>query len=186
MQTLFNSMRLISVLILTFGLGIGAGFLPSTNGPVSGTFSALAKEYEDEEDEQEEEEEEDEEDEDEYRPRSVSVPAPAVVEESVTSPVKTEKVAKPKAVIQEVVETIPVTETYVETDPGYDIDSDGDGLVDAIDPDPVVSQTAYFTDDDGDSVPNAIDTHPGSDDLLMLDELTDANANGILDSYESV
>ncbi|MFZ1626732.1 MAG: hypothetical protein WAT81_02930 [Candidatus Moraniibacteriota bacterium] len=174
MQTLFTSMRLLGVLILTFGLGIGAAFLPSSLGSLSGTISVFAKEYEDEEDE------------DEYRPRSVSVPAPAVVETSVPSPVKTEKVAKPKTVIQEVVETIPVTETYVETDPGYDIDSDGDGLVDAIDPDPVVSQTTYFTDDDGDSVPNAIDTHPGSDDLLMLDELTDANANGILDSYESL
>ncbi len=96
------------------------------------------------------------------------------------------EVAQPKTVIQEIVESVPVTETVVETDPGYDADDDGDELVNALDPYPSISETAYFTDDDGDSVPNALDTRPGSDDFLTLDELSDANGNGILDSYESV
>lgn len=81
-------------------------------------------------------------------------------------------------------ETRQVLVTTMVTPPEYVTDTDGDSLVDAIDPDPSVPQQAYFTDDDGDSIPNALDHHPGDDDFAFFDDLTDADNNGIIDSYE--
>lgn len=182
MSTFITLSRLLSVLVLTFSLGTGLTLVPELPRSFAGTLTAFAREEEDEdeEDEHEEEHEEDEdEEEDDDRPRTVSVPAATL---PAAEAVKTEKA--PKTIIQEIVEEQPVVETYVETDPGYDADLDNDGLVDALDPDPAVAQTAYFTDDDGDSVPNALDAQPGADDILALDELSDSNANGILDAYE--
>jgi hypothetical protein len=184
MHALIIASRLISVLVLTFGLGTGLTLIPKLSHSFVGPLPAFAREDEDEDEEDEEEHEEDE-DEDEDRPRTVTTPA-APTPEPVVEAVKKERVAKPKTIIQEIIEERPVVETYVETDPGYDTDGDGDGLVDALDPDPTMPQTAYFTDDDGDSVPNALDTRPGADDILALDELNDSNANGILDTYESL
>lgn len=183
MHALITASRLISLLVLTFGLGTGLTLMPKLSHSFAGTLPAFAREEEDEEDEREqdhedEEDEYEEDDEDEYRSRTVSP--------SATESVKTEKTPRSKTVVQEIVEKQPVTETYVETEPGYATDDDADGLVDALDPDPAVPQTAYFTDDDGDSVPNALDTRPGVDDILALDELNDSNANGILDAYESL
>jgi hypothetical protein len=66
----------------------------------------------------------------------------------------------------------------------YALDSDKDGLVDAIDPDPKVPQTQYFTDSDNDGVPDVFDKHPGENDFLFVDE-TDLNNNGIWDSLEN-
>lgn len=186
MHTFITITRLLSILVLTFGLGVGLSFIPKFSHSFAGASPAFAREDEDEEDEEHEEDREDEEeeddDEDEHRPRATEAsPTPAA--EPIET-IKKEKAPKMKTIVQEIVEERPVVETYVETDPGYDDDSDGDALVDALDPDPAIPQSDYFTDDDGDSVPNALDTRPGADDILALDELSDANANGILDAYE--
>lgn len=69
------------------------------------------------------------------------------------------------------------------TSPEYTIDTDGDGLVDGLDPDPKVAQQEYFTDTDGDGVPNAFDRHHDEDDWVYVED-TDANGNGVLDGYE--
>lgn len=100
-------------------------------------------------------------------------------EEDQTSQPKTIKVVK------EVIEYKPVIETIVVTEKAYDTDTDGDKLVDALDPDPSVPQSEYFTDDDGDGVPNAIDSYPNEDDFSYYEFETDDNHNGILDSYET-
>ncbi len=63
----------------------------------------------------------------------------------------------------------------VVTPAEYATDTDGDGLVDAVDPDPKVPQQAYFTDDDGDGVPNLFDKHPGEDDFAYIDATADTN-----------
>lgn len=100
-------------------------------------------------------------------------------EESSTTTTKIEKIA------QNVVEYKPVTRTVIVTDEAYKTDSDGDLLMDALDPNPSVKQSEYFTDIDGDSVPNALDKHHDENDFVFFDDFeTDENANGILDSYE--
>lgn len=76
-----------------------------------------------------------------------------------------------------------VPTVYTTIDWGYDKDSDGDKLVDAIDPNPTIPQSELFTDDDGDSVPNANDAHKGEDDYLYQ-EFEDVNQNGIADFLE--
>lgn len=87
-------------------------------------------------------------------------------------------------VIKEVVEYRPVTETIMVTEEAYAKDTDGDVLVDAIDPDPLVPQSEYFTDIDADGIPNALDRHHDEDDFAYYDFETDTNGNGIFDSYE--
>ncbi len=98
------------------------------------------------------------------------------------------KSSKPKTirVMKEVIEYRPVTTQVIVTEEAYAKDSDGDGLVDAIDPDPLVPQKEYFTDDDNDGVPNALDEHRGDDDFAYYQFETDDNNNGILDSYENI
>lgn len=86
--------------------------------------------------------------------------------------------------MQEVIEYKPVTVTIYVTEAAYAKDTDGDELVDALDPDPLVLQNEYFTDTDGDGVPNAIDRHHDEDDFAYYEFETDDNNNGILDSYE--
>lgn len=81
-------------------------------------------------------------------------------------------------------ETRQVSKVVTVTPPEYGTDTDGDGLVDAIDPDPNRPQKDYFTDSDGDSVPDAYDRHPGEDDLAYVESGTDQNGNGIVDAYE--
>ncbi len=184
MHTFIIFSRIVSILVLAFGLGTGMSLVPELSRSFAGVLPAFAREEEDE-DEEDEHEEEDEDEEDEHRPRTVET-TETTVAAPVTEVVKKEKLPKPKTIIQEVVEVRPVVETYIETEAGYDSDQDTDGLVDALDPDPATPQTAYFTDDDGDSVPNVLDAHPGADDILALDELNDSNANGILDAYESL
>lgn len=119
-------------------------------------------------DEEDEEEEEDEDDEDEEEDE----------EETTSSKPKTIKV------IKQVVEYKPVTETVVVTEEAYARDTDGDLLVDALDPDPRIAQSEYFTDTDDDGVPNAIDRYHDEDDFAYYEMETDDNGNGILDSYE--
>ncbi len=125
----------------------------------------------------EERDEEDEKDEEDYEDRSTSTTNTATPSSSTTTTSKPKEIKTVKAV------AVPVI-TYVwVTDPGYDRDTDGDGLVDAIDPDPTIDQAKFFTDTDGDSVPDAWDLYPDQDDLLYTED-TDANHNGILDSFE--
>lgn len=120
---------------------------------------------EDEEDEDREEEEDEDDD----------------SESSATQSAPKTKTIK---VIKEVIEYRPVTETIIVTEAAYAKDADGDTLVDAIDPDPLVPQSEYFTDIDGDGIPNALDRHHDEDDFAYYDFETDTNENGILDSYE--
>ncbi|MFA9262675.1 MAG: hypothetical protein ACEQSB_05015 [Undibacterium sp.] len=169
-----TTLRAFSILI--FIASAGSAFIFPASIPGIGTFTAWAREEEDDENEREEEYE-DRSDEDDYVPTETTTTAP------VTSTPKKEKVVVPAKTIQTIVSQ-PVVETYIETDPGYASDGDGDGLVDALDPDPAIAQTAYFTDDDGDSVPNALDNWAGVDDLLVIDPAADTNQNGILDSHE--
>ncbi len=89
----------------------------------------------------------------------------------------------------ESVETQPQTITVYKqksvkiVEPGFDIDTDKDGLVDAIDPHPEVSEVELFTDTDGDSIPNALDKYLNEDDLSYT-EFLDVNENGIRDDIE--
>jgi hypothetical protein len=79
-------------------------------------------------------------------------------------------------------------QTYIETkviDPAFTTDTDGDKLVDAIDPNPLVPQWEFYTDDDGDSVPNAFDKYLNENDFFYQQNV-DVNANGILDSFENL
>jgi len=78
----------------------------------------------------------------------------------------------------------PVVKTVRVPTGAYAIDTDGDKLVDAIDPDPKVPQQMYFTDSDGDSIPDAFDQYPGQNDFQFVDD-TDSNNNGIWDSLEN-
>lgn len=174
MHPTLSILRTLSILILLASAGLT--FVTPTSVPGIGAAAAWAREDEDEDEHEEEDEDEDEDDdeEDEYT-------APAATQ---TATPKVEKVTVPKT-IQTIVSQ-PVVETYIETDPGYASDGDNDGLVDALDPDPAVAQTAYFTDDDGDSVPNALDSWPGADDLLALDPAADTNSNGVLDTHEGI
>ncbi len=137
------------------------------------TFPTVsAREDEDKEDEEghNEDDEEDEEDKDE--------------DEEDERP----KTSKPKTiqVVKEVIEYKPVTETIIVTEAAYTIDTDGDVLVDAIDPDPLVPQSEYFTDIDNDGVPNALDLYHDEDDFSYYEFETDDDNNGILDSYEQI
>ncbi len=107
-----------------------------------------------EDDDEEENEEEEEDDDDERRPE---------VYEEVLLPIVTK-----------VVDVLPLE--FVN-------DSDGDKLVDAIDPNPNTPEWDFFTDDDLDSVPNALDRYPGEDDFSYI-PFEDINKNGINDAIE--
>jgi len=89
---------------------------------------------------------------------------------------------------QETVTTVenptPVVKTVRVPTGAYAIDTDGDKLVDAIDPDPKIPQQMYFTDSDGDSIPDVFDQYPGQNDFQFVDD-TDSNNNGIWDSLEN-
>jgi len=88
-------------------------------------------------------------------------------------------------------ETIPVTRYEVRQvarvvtvlAPEYGRDTDGDLLVDGIDPNPLIHQKEYFTDADDDGIPNVFDRFSGEDDFSYFEE-DDADQDGILDTYE--
>lgn len=84
--------------------------------------------------------------------------------------------------IPPLVQTIVVPIKHIQ--PGYDLDTDGDGLVDALDPNPTISEKDLFTDTDGDGIANFFDKHPGEDDFTYL-EFVDTNNNGINDVLEN-
>lgn len=117
------------------------------------------------EDEDEDEDEEDEDDEDDEEDESSSSAKKSSQTETVTKQVVT-------------------YETRIVNDPEFLVDTDQDGLVDGVDPEPNFDFREYFTDIDGDGVPNAFDKHHDEDDFSYHDEETDKNNNGILDSYE--
>lgn len=156
--------RIAFISLIALGHLIGFIWIMSASHtfPISQTlfgYPALADDYE----------EEDEESEDDDRP---------------TTPSDASTSNKQETVLENVVEYRPVTKTVIITEPGYDIDSDGDLLVDAIDPDPEKHQREYFTDTDGDAVPDAYDRHHDEDDFAYFDDELDANHNGLLDSFE--
>ncbi|MGK2848725.1 MAG: hypothetical protein ACSLEX_01505 [Minisyncoccota bacterium] len=90
-----------------------------------------------------------------------------------------QKKSRTTLVIQEVIEYRPVQETVTVTPEDYRWDTDGDTLVNAIDPDPLIPQSEYFTDTDADGVPNVIDLYPGNNDFVwtMLQAHTDPDSN---------
>ncbi len=132
-----------------------------------------------EDEDEDEHEDEDEEDEDEHEDEEETS-----VQETKSTP-KASKKTETVRTVQEVIEYKPVQKTVTVTEDAYTKDTDGDSLVDAIDPDPLVDQRQYFTDDDNDAVPNALDQYPGEDDFSYYDFETDDNNNGIIDSYEN-
>ncbi len=97
---------------------------------------------------------------------------------------KKTKQTKTIEVIKEVIEYKPVVETVTVLEESYKMDTDGDTLVDALDPDPLIDQHEYFTDTDNDGVPNALDQFHDEDDFSYYEFETDDNNNGIIDSYE--
>jgi len=120
--------------------------------------------------------EEEEEDEYEEEDDGENTPTSETSQKSTSTKTKTE--------IIETVEYRPVQRTVVVTEPAFATDTDGDKLVDGLDPNPLVPETEYFTDIDGDGVPNAFDQHHDSDDFVYLDDAEDANRNGLIDEYE--
>lgn len=146
---------------LLFGFGLRK--LTSTySKKVSGiSFTAVYAEEDDDEDEDEEEEEdEDYEDSDDETP-------------------------------QESYETVvqlapqPIVKNVTVIDPEFTTDTDGDKLVDAIDPNPTIPQWKFFTDTDNDGVAEAFDLHPNENDFLYI-TLEDSNNNGIVDTFEAL
>lgn len=129
----------------------------------SPAFSLVAS-ADDDDDDDEDEDEEDEDDEDDKSSGA-------------------KKSSSKKTILQTVTKQVVTYETKLMNDPEFLTDSDGDLLVDAIDPEPERDQREYFTDTDGDGVPNAFDQHHDEDDFAYYDD-TDENKNGILDSYE--
>jgi hypothetical protein len=151
----------ISYFLLSFLLLIGLSAyrdMPASFQSIYGTSPALADD--------DEEDEDDDDDEEDYSSSGSS--SSKTVTQTITT---------------YVTKQVPVTSLVTPAE--YVTDTDGDGLVDAIDPDPKVPQKEYYTDDDGDSVPNALDKHPGEDDLAFFDELADVDGNGIIDTYEN-
>lgn len=150
---------------------LSPSFVTTRTAPFSLSW-LIANADEDEEEEDEDEDEDDDDDDD---------------DEDEDEEEYQETTSKPKKikVIQQVVEYKPVTETVIVTEEAYAKDSDGDLLVDALDPDPLIAQSEYFTDIDDDGVPNAIDRYHDEDDFAYYEMETDADNNGILDSYEA-
>lgn len=93
-----------------------------------------------------------------------------------------QKVSKPKETIVTTYQQ--VQRTVVVLDEKFKIDTDGDRLVDGLDPNPLVPEWEYFLDDDDDGVPNALDRYPNDDDFLTFDNAEDRNGDGVVDSFE--
>lgn len=111
----------------------------------------------------------------------VNTSTPAT-DSSTSSAPGTKTILIPQAPVT-ITKWVPVTK-QVPAD-GYDKDTDGDGIVDALDPHPTIPEQEFFTDSDGDGVPDAYDQYPGHDDFYSFPDNADANLDGILDTYES-
>lgn len=167
-----SSKFIVSIIIVVGVFGIGGGLVGQSVYSSQSQFTPIA--FADDDNEREDEGDEDEDDDEEKYQTSKTSPS-----KSTTTTMKN--------VIQNVTEYKPVVTTVEVTPDEYLKDSDGDLLVDAIDPSPYVKQSEYYTDIDGDGVPNAIDKHHDEDDFAYFDDLeTDTNNNGLLDSYEAV
>lgn len=79
-----------------------------------------------------------------------------------------------------------VEKTVTFLDEKFKIDTDGDLLVDGLDPHPTIPEPAFFTDDDEDAVPNALDKYPDEDDFFLFQDEDDQDKDGILDAFSSV
>jgi|GEM_PF-1431420 len=158
------------ILLATLLFGNTSRLSLVTRGFLENSTRLTALAEEDEEDEEEEEDEESEEDED-KEDESEDDEDSSEYEQQSEEVVMYESLELPAPIYKKVV------------DPGYDADTDGDGLVDAIDPNPLIHQKDFYTDSDGDSVPDALDTHQGDDDFSFV-EFTDTNSNGINDLLE--
>lgn len=139
-------------------------------------YGSVLRVYAEDEDDEDEEDEEDEDDEDERDDDDDE-------DEDEDEDEDRYKESDQKVTNIPAVTTKPVIRYITLVDPGFNIDTDHDGLVDAIDPNPTISEIDFFTDDDGDSVPNALDTVKGADDYQYM-TFEDTNSNGILDSLE--
>jgi hypothetical protein len=129
----------------------------------------FAEDDEDEEDEEDEDEDEDEEEEEEE-------------EEDEDEDDDTKKSYQ-----ESVITTYRLVEKTVTTlDEKFKLDTDGDLLVDGLDPHPTVPESAYFSDDDEDAVPNAVDAYPGKDDFFIFDDEADRDEDGLIDSFVMV
>jgi len=164
-----NKKLLLLTLIAFLGLFITIKMVyKNTNLLANSSISKVfAEDDDEEEDESEDEDEEDDEDEDDDEERNNNS------QEEYTYETVTVPAEKP------IVKYVPVVALEYRTD------TDGDGLVDAIDPNPTISEYKLFTDDDLDSVANAWDKYPGEDDFSYIDYL-DANNNGITDDLENI
>ncbi len=157
--------RLAFSIILALALLLGAAVASYQIGMMFAASSWFPTAWaddddEDEDDDDEDENEDDDEDEDD------------------------EKESKP---VEKIITTYQqVQRTVVVLDEKFRIDTDGDLLVDGLDPDPAVSQLAYFMDDDEDAVPNALDRFPGADDFFAFEDSDDQDGDGILDAFLSV
>jgi hypothetical protein len=134
-------------------LSLSPGIRSSVNNRIGVVHADDDKEEEDEKDDEEEEEEDD-------ASLSGETTAPQPITETKSIPVKVVTIA-----------------------PEYSTDTDGDKLVDAIDPNPDVPQEKYFTDSDSDGVPDAFDQYPDANDFYITAD-SDDDGNGISDSIE--
>lgn len=170
----FTQYFLIPGTILASGFFLVYQVLPQIGySPQFNSVFSLAQAREDEDEEDDDEDEDEDEDEEHTSTQTTS-----------TSTKSSASSTKQTTTTKEVIEYQPVTETIIVIDPLYQQDSDGDGLVDGLDPDPATDQRLYFTDDDGDGMPNIWDRYPGEDDFAYLNEETDTNQNGLIDAYE--
>lgn len=150
--------RLILSSILAVVLISGAATAGYFGGSLASSASWFPVAWAEDEDEEDEEDEDDEEDEE-------------------------EKESKP---VEKIVTTYQqVQRTIVMLDEKFKIDTDGDRLVDGLDPDPLVSQLAYFMDEDEDAVPDALDRFPGADDFFAFEDSEDQDGDGVLDAFLS-
>lgn len=167
-----NGFQKVTTLVMVLSLFGLAGFVLSPARALSISQIFGSRVLGDSTEREEEEDEEDEEDDD----------------EDGSTGGDTSSSSSTKAVTTYVTryETRQVSKTVLVTPVEYQADTDGDGLVDAVDPDPKRHQKEYFTDTDGDSVADAFDLHHDDDDLTYVEGSADMNGNGIIDSYEGV
>ncbi len=171
------SFRLLFLFLFSFALlGVVGSMLwyPEARNVSTVLFPGVvfAEDDEDEEDEEDEEDDEDEEEEE---------------DEDEEDEDEDEDGDTKKSYQESVITTYRLVEKTVTTlDEKFKLDTDGDLLVDGLDPHPTVPESAYFSDDDEDAVPNAVDAYPGKDDFFIFDDEADRDEDGLIDSFVMV
>lgn len=171
------SFRLLFLFLFSFALlGVVGSMLwyPEARNVSTVLFPGVvfAEDDEDEEDEEDEEDDEDEEEEE---------------DEDEEDEDEDEDGDTKKSYQESVITTYRLVEKTVTTlDEKFKLDTDGDLLVDGLDPHPTVPESAYFSDDDEDAVPNALDKYPDEDDFFLFQDEDDQDKDGILDAFSSV